>query len=147
MAYQAKRHKRFQEDFELVNESGEVEHLIHVSLDADDMAAKISRKYTALTKALAETTEMKRKAENPEEVQECVEKLGRAVADLLEAVFGTEDAEKIIQFYEGRYIEMSQEVIPFITQCVIPKIIEMKKDNKRSVLNGYNRKTRRRFLH
>ena len=84
MAYQAKRHKRFQEDFELVNESGEVEHLIHVSLDADDMAAKISRKYTALTKALTETTEMKRKAENPEEVQECVEKLGRAVADLLE---------------------------------------------------------------
>lgn len=147
MAYQAKRHKRFQEDFELVNESGEVVHLIHVSLDADDMVAKINRKYAALTKALAETTEMKRKAENPEEVQECVEKLGRAVADLLEAVFGTGDAEKIIQFYEGRYIEMSQEVIPFITQCVIPKIIEMKKDNKRSVLNGYNRKTRRRFLH
>lgn len=52
MAYQAKRHKRFQEDFELVNESGEVMHLIHVSLDADDMVAKINRKYTALTKRL-----------------------------------------------------------------------------------------------
>ena len=147
MAYQAKRHKKFQEDFELANESGEVVHLLHVSLDADDMVVKISRKYAALTKALAETTEMKRKDENPEEIQKSVEILGTAVVDLLEAVFGTEDAEKIIQFYEGRYIEMSQEVIPFITQCVIPKIMEMKKDNKRSVLNGYNRKTRRRFLH
>ena len=146
MAYQAKRHKKFQEDFELVNESGEVVHLLHVSLDADDMVVKISRKYAALTKALAETTEIKRKAENPEEIQKSVEILGTAVVDLLEAVFGTEDAEKIIQFYEGRYIEMSQEVIPFITQCVIPKLIEMKKDNKRAVLSGYNRKTRRRLF-
>lgn len=146
MAYQAKRHKKFQEDFELVNESGEVVHLLHVSLDADDMVVKINRKYTALTKALAETTEIKRKAENPEEIQKSVEILGTAVVDLLEAVFGTEDTEKIIQFYEGRYIEMSQEVIPFITQCVIPKLIEMKKDNKRAVLSGYNRKTRRRLF-
>ena len=146
MAYQAKRHKKFQEDFELVNESGEVVHLLHVSLDADDMVVKINRKYTALTKALAETTEIKRKAENPEEIQKSVEILGTAVVDLLEAVFGTEDTEKIIQFYEGRYIEMSQEVIPFITQCVIPKLTEMKKDNKRAVLSGYNRKTRRRLF-
>ena len=146
MAYQAKRHKKFQEDFELVNESGEVVHLLHVSLDADDMVVKINRKYTALTKALAETTEIKRKAENPEEIQKSVEILGTAVVDLLEAVFGTEDTEKIIQFYEGRYIEMSQEVIPFITQCVIPKLIEMKKDNKRAVLSGYNRKTRRKLF-
>ena len=146
MAYQAKRHKKFQEDFELVNESGEVVHLLHVSLDADDMVVKINRKYTELTKALAETTEIKRKAENPEEIQKSVEILGTAVVDLLEAVFGTEDTEKIIQFYEGRYIEMSQEVIPFITQCVIPKLIEMKKDNKRAVLSGYNRKTRRRLF-
>ena len=146
MAYQAKRHKKFQEDFELVNESGEVVHLLHVSLDADDMVVKINRKYTALTKALAETTEIKRKAENPEEIQKSVEILGTAVVDLLEAVFGTEDTEKIIQFYEGRYIEMSQEVIPFITQCVIPKLIEMRKDNKRAVLSGYNRKTRRRLF-
>lgn len=146
MAYQAKRHKKFQEGFELVNESGEVVHLLHVSLDADDMVVKISRKYAALTKALAETTEMKRKDENPEEIQKSVEILGTAVVDLLEAVFGTEDAEKIIRFYEGRYIEMSQEVIPFITQHVIPKLIEMKKDNKRAVLSGYNRKTRRRLF-
>ena len=146
MAYQAKRHKKFQEDFELVNESGEVVHLLHVSLDADDMVVKINRKYTALTKALAETTEIKRKAENPEEIQKSVEILGTAVVDLLEAVFATQDTEKIIQFYEARYIEMSQEVIPFITQCVIPKLIEMKKDNKRAVLSGYNRKTRRRLF-
>lgn len=146
MAYQAKRHKRFQEDFELVDGEGNVVHTLHVSLDADDMVAKINRKYTALTKALADTTEIKRKAQNPEEIQECIETLGRTVVDLLEAVFGETDAKTIIEFYDGRYVEMSQEVLPFITQCVIPKLAEMRKDNKRAVLSGYNRKTRRRLF-
>ena len=48
MAYQAKRNKRFEEDFELVDENGVVQHTLKVSLDADDMVAKINRKYTAL---------------------------------------------------------------------------------------------------
>ncbi len=146
MAYQAKRHKRFQEDFELADEQGNVVKTLHVSLDADDMVVKINRKYTALTKALAETTEVKRKAQNPEEIQACIETLGRTVVDLLEAVFGDADAKTIIEFYDGRYIEMSQEVLPFITQCVIPKLTEMRKDNKKAVLNGYNRKAKRKLF-
>lgn len=92
MAYQAKRHKRFQEDFELADEQGNVVKTLHVSLDADDMIGKIYRKYTALTKALASTSEMKRKAENGQEVEECLETLGQAVVDLLEAVL-----ERMIQ--------------------------------------------------
>lgn len=147
MAYQAKKHKRLQEDFELVNEEGEIVHTLHVSLDAEDMVAKIGRKYTALTKALADTTEMKRKAENAEEIQRSCEVLGRAVVDLVEAVFGAGDAKTIIDFYEGRYVEMSQEVLPFISQCVIPRMHEIRNENKKSVLNGYNRKARRRLFH
>lgn len=147
MAYQAKKHKRFQEDFELVSEEGEVVHTLHVSLDADDMVAKIGRKYAALTKALADTTEMKRKAEDAEEVMLATEALGQAVADLFEAVFGSDDAKTIIEFYEGRYIEMAKEVIPFISHCVIPRMYKIRDENKRRVLSGYNRKTRRRMFH
>ncbi len=146
MAYQAKRHKRFQEDFELVDGEGNVVHSLQVSLDADDMAPRINRKYTVLTKALADTTEIKRKSQDPGEIQTCIEVLGRAVVDLVEAVFGEEDARIIVDFYEGRYIEMSQEVIPFITQCVIPRLVEIRRDNKRAVLNGYNRKRRGRIF-
>lgn len=62
MAYKAKRSKLLKEDFELVDENDKVVHTLHVSLDADDMTVRIGRKYTALTKALAETTEAQRKA-------------------------------------------------------------------------------------
>ena len=146
MAYQAKRHKRFEENIDLVDPEGNVVHSIKVSLDADDMVAKINRKYAALTRALADTSKIKRASQDQDKVQECVETLGRAEIDLFEAVFGEADTKTIVTFYDGRYMEMAQEIIPFITKCVIPRITEMRNDNKKSVLNGYNRKTRRRLL-
>lgn len=103
--------------FELVDEKDKVVHTLHISLDANDMKVRIGRKYTSLTKALAETTESQRKAESAEDAVKNIETLGRAVADLLEAVFGPEDTKTIISFYDGRYIEMSREVLPFISQC------------------------------
>ena len=146
MAYQAKRHKRFQEDFELVGVDGEVTHILHVDLDADDMIPKINRKYIALTRALSETEKLKRNSNDTEEVQQCFGVLGRAVVDLIEAVFGEEDARTIVEFYENRYIEMTQEVLPFISGVVIPRMTEIRNENKKMTLSGYNRKQRRRLL-
>lgn len=143
MSYQAKRSKLLKEDFELVDENGKVVHTLHVSLDADDMTIRIGRKYTALTRALAETTEAQRKAENAEDTVKNIETLGRAVADLLEAVFGPDDTQTIISFYDGRYIEMSREVLPFISQCIIPRLVDLKKENRKAMRAKYNRKTRR----
>ena len=141
MAWQAKRSRTLQEDFELVDENGNVVHTLHVSLDADDMTVKISRKYTALVRAMSETTEMKRKAESAEELENCMEKLGQAVIDMLEAVFGEEDTKTIVEFYENRYIEMSREVLPFISQVVIPRMQELAAENRKSIRQKYNRKT------
>ena len=143
MAYQARRAKQFQEDFELVNEAGEVVDTLHVRLDADDMVVKLNRKYVDLTKALAMATELKRKAQDNEEIEQAFEKLGFAVNAMMEAVFGPEDAKKVVDFYEGRYVEMTKEVMPFITQVVIPQCIQIKNENRRAVLDSYSRKQRR----
>ena len=143
MAYQAKKHKRFQEKFELVDANGDVAHSLNVDLDADDMIVKINRKYADCVRALSETTEMRRKARSGEDMAECFDKLGRAVVDLMETVFGTEDAGVILDFYENRYIELTKEVLPFITKVVIPRCIEIRGENKKSILRGYNRKQKR----
>ena len=143
MAYQAKKHKRLQEKFELVDENGDVAHTLNVDLDVDDMIVKINRKYADCVRSLSETTEMRRKARSGEDMAECFDKLGRAVVDLIEAVFGTEGAEVILDFYENRYIELTKEVLPFITNVVIPRCIEIRDENKKSILRGYNRKQRR----
>ncbi len=142
MAYQAKRKKKFIEDFELVDENGNVLETLHIQLDADDMLAKLNRKYTELCRTLAETTEIKRKAHSNEEMGDCVEKLGNAVIQMFEAVFGEEDTKTIISFYDNRYIEMCQEVVPFIKNVVIPRIGKIKKENQKITLSSYHKRRR-----
>lgn len=144
MAYQAKRQKRFREEFELVDESGDVKHTLYVDLDTDDIIPKINRKYTDLTRMLAEINETKRKEiTSTEEADQKYELLGNAVVNMLEAVFGKENTEVILEFYENRYIELVKEVLPFITKCVIPRCMEIRKENQNRILESYNRKQRR----
>lgn len=137
MAYQAKRKALYTEDFELTEEDGTVVHTLHVALDPDSMAKKLSVKQMDLVAAMNEMRGMNT-AEAPEQA---LEKLGLAVTDVMEAVFGADGAAIIIEFYQERYIEMCQEVIPFITGVVIPKVRKMARGNKKQTAAAYNRKT------
>lgn len=135
MAYQAKRKQLFTEDFELTEEDGAVIHTLHVALDPDNMAKKLSEKHMALVEAMQSISQID-VHKNPEQG---LETLGNAVTDILEAVFGQEDTNTIVAFYDNRYVEMCQEVVPFITQVVVPRIREMARENKKQVAAGYKR--------
>ena len=91
-----------------------------------------------MTKALKDVQHM-------EESEKGLEVLGSAVVDIIEAVFGKEDAKIILEFYDNRYVEMCQEVVPFITTIVIPAIREIAKENKLRVLSQYEKKKKRLF--
>ena len=136
MAYQAKRKKIFEEEFQLVEEDGAVVHTLKVSLDADSMVKKLSEKQVALMQAL-------KNVQNVKESEDGLEVLGNTVVDILEAVFGKEDTNTILEFYDNKYIEMCQEVMPFITDVVIPEVRKIAQANKKQILSKYNRKQRR----
>lgn len=138
MAYQAKRRKIYKEDFELLDENGNVVHSLRVSLDADSMVTKLSEKHLALVNALQNVQNAKNTAG-----EDALTVLGNTVIDILEAVFGKDDAKTIIDFYDNRYIEMCQEVMPFVTETVIPEVRKISQANKKQVLSQYNRKQRR----
>lgn len=142
MAYQAKRKAIYTEDFELTEENGTIVHTLHVALDPDNIARKLSEKHIALVRALKDVQSFKQSA-SEEEKARGLEVLGRTVTDLLEAVFGPEDAETIIKFYDNRYVEMCREVVPFITEVVIPRVREQARNNKKAILSSYNRSQRR----
>lgn len=125
---------------------GVVQHTLKSIFGSDDMVAKINRKYTALVRALSDVQEIKRKEASNEQLSDAVEMLGRAEIDMFEAVFGADGTEAIQQFYKDHYIEMAKEVIPFITGVVIPRLTEIKAENKKVLVSQYNRaKKRRRF--
>ena len=143
MAYQARRFKKVIEDFELVDENTQIIERLHVELDAGSIVEKIRQKYIKLVRANREIQNVHTDINSEEEILNAYSFLGTAVSDLIEAVFGKEDTEKILKFYENNYVELSQEVIPFITQVVLPKLNEVAKQNKQNILSGYNRKQQR----
>ena len=71
---------------------------LRVSLDADDMVARLSRKYTALMRVYQEMANTKKDTEAIESYEKRLEMLGNAVVELLEAVFGEEDTKTIVPF-------------------------------------------------
>lgn len=144
MAYQAKRKKEYVEEFQLVKDDGSVVKTILVKLDADSVVKNLSEKHVALVRALEDVRSVSASNE-AEDKARGLEVLGSAVTDMLEAVFGAEDARVIVDFYEGRYIEMCSEVVPFITSVVIPGIRKIAKDNKKAALAGYGQRPRGLF--
>lgn len=146
MAYQAKRSKKVIEEFELVNENGQVVEHFNVELDAGTVVEKLRKKYVDLLRAQADVAHVNASISEKKELHNAYEKLGYAVSDIIEAVFGSEATTKILSFYENRYAEMTKEVLPFITQVVIPKVEAVARENKKQILDGYNRKQRRYIL-
>lgn len=151
MAYQARRNAEYTQDFELVDERGNVVHRLLVALDPGSCVEKLNRKYIALIKAQEETSKIATdvalggKAGN-ETLGNAYETLGKASVDLIEAVFGAEDTKTILEFYNGRYSDMISEVAPFITTIVIPDLRRITQDKKKETLAKYNRKQRRAIL-
>lgn len=144
MAYQAKRSHKVTEDLELINECGEVEKVIHVSLDADEMVRTISDKYVALLNAQKEAQQIRAGKENPETITAAREKLENIVVDMFQAVFGVENTNGILDFYGDRTTEMCREVLPFVTQVILPRLRQISQENRKQVMQSYNRQ--RRFL-
>lgn len=46
---------------------------------------------------------------------------------VLQIIFGEENTQKILAFYENNYSEMFMQIYPFISEAIIPKISEVGK--------------------
>jgi hypothetical protein len=112
--YQVKRN-RVVEDLELDDNGKKL--TIHVDMGVD----AILQRYTQAARVLSAAQQEVRKAPDDETK---VEKLGEAILKLFETIFGTDQTNKILEFYDGAYLEMLTDIAPFINDVVAPKITE-----------------------
>lgn len=134
MAFKLKRFKKT-ESLELVNEEGVTEKVITVRLDKAGLAMNVSKKFVEIQRLQA----MAEKARGKENAEELVTKLGQTVIDFFEIIFGEEDTKAILEFYEGNYIEMALEVMPFIQEKVLPTVRAIAQQNRRTAMTSYLR--------
>ena len=141
MAFQVKRKQQVEEELELLDEKGNVIHVIHVSLHADDVAGALSEKYVGLVSEQARISQAVLKG-TTEEKMESYERLGNMIISLFQVVFGEENTQTIVEFYKGRYTEMLQELNPFILN-IVEQVRKIAQDNRKETMKMYNRKQRR----
>ncbi len=133
MGFKVKRFKKT-EELELVNEEGVTEKVISIRLDRAGIAEKASKKYVEIQRLQALAKRAKKDGEN-----ELVTQLGQVVIDFFEIIFGEENAKTILEFYEGNYVEMIMEIMPFIQTKVLPVIRAAAQQNRRAAMAGYLR--------
>lgn len=110
--YQLKKNVPFEDDIELLDESGKVVRTIHVSISLDDLLGRYNETINALKAAEI--------AIDPKNEQS-LEAYGKIVMQLLRLIFGA-DADVILSHYEGRYLEMLDQIMPYIFQTIGPEL-------------------------
>ena len=110
--YQLKKNVPFEDDIELLDESGKVVRTIHVSLCMNKLLGRYNETINALKAAEI--------AIDPKDEQS-LEAYGQIVMQLLRLIFGA-DADVILAHYEGRYLEMLDNIMPYIFHTIGPEL-------------------------
>ena len=110
--YQLKKNVPFEDDIELLDESGKVVHTIHVSLCMNKLLGRYNETVNALKAAEI--------AIDPKDEQS-LEAYGQIVMQLLRLIFGA-DADVILAHYDGRYLEMLDNIMPYIFHTIGPEL-------------------------
>ena len=110
--YQLKKDVPFEDDIELLDESGNVVRTIHVSLCMNKLLGRYNETVNALKAAEV--------AIDPKDEQS-LEAYGQIVMQLLRLIFG-DNADVILSHYEGRYLEMLDNIMPYIFHTIGPEL-------------------------
>ena len=110
--YQLKKTAPFEDDIELLDESGKVMRTIHVSICMDKLLGRYNETINAMKAAEI--------AIDPKDEQSLAT-YGNIVMQLLRLIFGA-DADVILAHYEGRYLEMLDNIMPYIFHTIGPEL-------------------------
>lgn len=100
----------------IVLEDGEKSLKIEFSLDPTAIASS----YWRLAGSLYFDREKVRKDPSPENL----EALGKSFEALMQIIFNAENSKKIIDFYEGNYFHLLEDIYPYLVNEIFPKLRE-----------------------
>lgn len=129
MAYQIKKADKITEDLELLDKDNNVTLIVHVDIEV----GKIAKEYRQIQVELANTQKL---AENGDE--QAIESFGNIVIKLFICLFGDENTQKILEYFENDYMEMAVQCMPFISDVVQPAIEKYSCSKRKIMANNYN---------
>ena len=133
MAFVLKRSKKIEESVQIGDE------IIPVSLDIGKINGDFNTRYRNLVNAECELKQIDKGA-TPEQLLALQTAYGNGVISLMELIFGVDGAKKIVDFYESDYLELLENIIPFVQETIMPKMREYVKVQPEKYKNYAKRK-------
>lgn len=121
--YTIQKSEAFSDDLELKDAAGK-NLILNIRLN---ITPQLAGQYRALQVRLLNL--QKQAADKPGD-PETIEQIGRAVSDVLALLFGTENLEKMAEFYEGDFLTMLSDVFPYIQEVIAPRFADLAKSRK-----------------
>lgn len=123
--YKVQRAGHIESDLQITDKGKEL--TLHVDLHVEDVLQSYNKAALEVAKAQEKSKLISGAADGtftPEQINESYEALGATIVTLFTVIFGEEQTRKVIDFYQGRYIEMLMDVSGFIAEEISPKIRE-----------------------
>lgn len=95
-----------------------------LDLKVDINVDTILKQYNRAQYRIAQASQAAKEAVNEKDMEKVEEEMGNAIFGLFEVVFGQDQTQKIVEFYDNKALEMLGDIAPFITDVVAPKIQE-----------------------
>ncbi len=126
MAYQLKKKRHINKKLELVGDNGKVEKTLVVDIIVDEFRNRYPKVMADVKRAEAMLD-----ASGNNDV-EAITASQIALEAVFVLVFGKEQTRDFLEYYENRYSEAFMDVIPFITDEIIPEVQKaVEEENKR----------------
>ena len=129
---QIKRKQKVTDRLELQDENGEIKVIIDVDIDVDRMMNDINKSQNQIIRAQMDLSKVKNEI--------TVQNYGTAILEMINVIFGSENAEKILNHYDNRYTEMLEDIMPYITEDIMPKIRRVADDRMKRMKEMHRRK-------
>ncbi len=138
MAYQIKKSQRITEDLELLGDDNSVALTIHVDIDVD----RIARDYRM---AMLHLTETQKAAKNGD--PEALTQYGEAIVQAYELVFGVENTQRLLAYFDGKATDMVLQTMPFLYDVIEPAVYKAVQSKRKVIANNLqlSRSQRRRL--
>lgn len=130
MAYQVRRQKEVSEDIELIGKDGQVAKVIHVEFNPEKLARSFNSARNDIIRA---QLDMKKGSTGKK-----LEAFGSAIIKMFKVVFGEENTDELIEFFENNYVEMTEQIMPFITDVAAPAITASVNEHKKQLATNYH---------
>lgn len=116
MAYQINRKAHVVDEIHLEDNGKEL------TVKVDLQVERILREYNAAWAKIGQAQVKIREVSGTEHMGEAEAALGEAIMALFALLFGEEQVQAIMDFYDGAYLEMLADFVPYISETIVPKV-------------------------